>query len=125
METKVFFLPPPLTPPPPTHPQGLATTISVTVLWAGSFLVSKLFFTAEAVLGRPSTFGLFGLSNVLAALFVFCCVPETRRKTVAEIQQEFWCRREAGQGTVVAGQGSVVAGQGSGKSQDASENDPL
>ena len=50
--------------------KALATTIAVTTLWAGSFLVSKLFFSAEAALGKSAAFGVFSVCNMATVVFV-------------------------------------------------------
>jgi len=71
----------------PMQTKGPATTIAVSLLWAGSFAISKLFFLVDHIIGRSATFGMFSVSNFLAAIFVLRCVPETRKKSLAEIQQ--------------------------------------
>jgi len=64
----------------------LASTISVSILWAGSFLVSKCFFGFEAYVGKMETFIFFSACNFIAMFFVCLFIPETKGKSLSEIQ---------------------------------------
>lgn len=71
----------------PMGTKALATTIAITTLWSGSFIVSKLFFSAEAALGKSAAFGLFSVCNLATVVFVLAWVPETKGKSVQQLRQ--------------------------------------
>ena len=66
--------------------KGLATTISITILWIFSFVVSKLFFDFQDKFGNSGTFIWFAGFNFAAVAFVGKFVPETKGKTFTEIK---------------------------------------
>jgi hypothetical protein len=66
--------------------KGLATTISVTLLWVSSSLVAKVFFDLQAFIGKPGTFMMFAAINFISMAFVSAFVPETRGKSFSEIK---------------------------------------
>ena len=66
--------------------KGLATTISITILWIFSFVVSKLFFDFKDKFGNSGTFIWFAGFNFVAVAFVGKFVPETKGKTFTEIK---------------------------------------
>ena len=78
----------------PTKTRGIAMSISTTVLWVGTFLIS--FFTpimlAAGNLGKTSaeaggyTFIIFGVNAVILWVFTKFFIPETKQKTLEEIE---------------------------------------
>lgn len=74
--------------------KALATTIAVTTLWAGSFLVSKLFFSAEAALGKSAAFGVFSVCNLATVVFVVAWLPETKGKSLQQLRQLYQCSND-------------------------------
>ena len=52
-------------------------------------MVSKSFFALRDLVGSSGTFGCFAICNLAAAAFVACLVPETRGKTLTEIQKMY------------------------------------
>ena len=71
--------------------QGSAIVISAN--WTGGFLVTLLFGPLTAALGGGGVFCVFGVACLLAAGFVWRCVPETRGKTLEDIELMFLSRQ--------------------------------
>lgn len=71
----------------PTNIKGIA--VSVFTLYGGTlaFLVSKFFAPLSNTWGRYTPFWFFAGICLLGAVFVWCCLPETKGKTFAEIQE--------------------------------------
>jgi MFS family permease len=67
--------------------KGFAIGLSVCLLWFFSFIVSKFFSNLIGLVGAGSTFWIFGLINFTLAPFVYLLVPETKRKSLVEIQE--------------------------------------
>ncbi|CAH1969204.1 unnamed protein product [Acanthoscelides obtectus] len=63
-----------------------ASFVSITC-WVGSFVVTKFFRDMTNLLGNAGTFLFFSGSCLLCAVFVVVYVPETRGKTLIEIQK--------------------------------------
>jgi major inositol transporter-like SP family MFS transporter len=87
--------------------RGFAMGIAVFVLWTVNGTISLVFPQLVQAAGASATFGLFVLINLLSIYFVAKCVPETRGRTLEELEDEF----RASGGRVVAHAGPVaVAG---------------
>ena len=52
-------------------------------------MVSKSFFALRELVGSSGTFGCFAICNLAAAVFVACLVPETKGKSLTEIQKMY------------------------------------
>lgn len=70
----------------PSKMKGLASSIAAALNWVLAFTVTKLFQNMLDLLGSGYTFGVFMVSTILATLFVFWLVPETKGKDMHEIQ---------------------------------------
>jgi SP family galactose:H+ symporter-like MFS transporter len=70
--------------------EGLAAAFN----WGANLLVSLTFLTLLELLGRPWTFWVYGLFAVMSWIFSYYYVPETKGKTLEEIE-EFWRARTA------------------------------
>ncbi|XJR90909.1 MFS transporter [Elizabethkingia anophelis] len=55
-------------------------------LWLAVFLVSQTFPILIGSIGSAYTFWLYTLISVLAFLFIRKCIPETKGKTLEEIE---------------------------------------
>jgi SP family facilitated glucose transporter-like MFS transporter 8 len=55
--------------------------------WSMAFLVTLSFNYVTALLGIGPTFWLFGSASILGTLFTLFVVPETKGKSLAEIQE--------------------------------------
>ena len=58
---------------------------SLLVNWLGFFFVLWTFPYLLAWIKIPGTFGLYALINLLALVFVYKCIPETKKKSFQEI----------------------------------------
>ncbi|XP_030372317.1 facilitated trehalose transporter Tret1-2 homolog isoform X2 [Scaptodrosophila lebanonensis] len=71
-----------------TDIKGFAGSIAGTSNWVLAFLVTKTFTNLNAWLGNGGTFWLFAAITVIGVVFVFFAVPETKGKSLNEIQAE-------------------------------------
>jgi len=69
----------------PTNVRGLAASIATFALWGGNFLVSQLFPVLTATIGSSSTFFIFATTSLIALVFTYTLVPETRGRTLEEL----------------------------------------
>jgi MFS transporter, SP family, major inositol transporter len=69
--------------------RGFAMGIAVFVLWTVNAAISFAFPPLVATLGATPTFGLFALINVGSILFVKKFAPETRGRTLEELEDDF------------------------------------
>jgi MFS family permease len=73
----------------PNHIRGTAMTVPVLTQWVANAFVVLLFPLAFHQLGKSATFGFLALMALLQAVFTWYYVPETKNKTLEEIE-EFW-----------------------------------
>ncbi|WP_202864874.1 sugar porter family MFS transporter [Rothia halotolerans] len=73
----------------PLKVRGVAMGISTGVQWTMNFLVALLFPMLSAALGLGATIGLFVALQVLALIWVRLKVPETKGKSLEEIEDSF------------------------------------
>ncbi len=71
--------------------EGLAATFN----WGSNLLITLTFLTLVERLGPSWTFWLYGLSAVAAWIFSYYIVPETKGRTLEEIE-EYWRATSAG-----------------------------
>jgi SP family arabinose:H+ symporter-like MFS transporter len=71
----------------PTRVRGQAMSISIFLLWVSVFLVSQFFPILLEAIGSAFTFWAFMLLSIAAFVFVKSAVPETKGKTLEEIDQ--------------------------------------
>jgi sugar porter (SP) family MFS transporter len=76
----------------PTHIRGRAMSISTLVLFVGSTVVTQTFPWLRENIGMGSTFILYGLLMIPAVWFAVKLVPETKGKTLEEIEKD-WKRK--------------------------------
>lgn len=69
--------------------RGFAMGIAVFVLWTVNGTISLVFPQLVQAAGATATFGLFVLINLLSIFFVARFVPETRGRTLEELEDEF------------------------------------
>ncbi|XP_064536077.1 facilitated trehalose transporter Tret1-2 homolog [Drosophila montana] len=72
----------------PARIRGLAASIVVGFNWTCAFIVTKTFQDMIDSIGSHGAFGVFGSVCILALLFVIFFVPETKNKTLEEIEAE-------------------------------------
>jgi MFS family permease len=73
----------------PLRVRGLAMSVATTANWGSNLVVSLTFLTLVEAVGPANTFWLYGLIAVAAWYFAFRLVPETRGRTLEEIER-FW-----------------------------------
>lgn len=76
----------------PLRERGAAAAAGTTANWASNFAVSLTFLPLIAALGTAGAFGLYATVGVLALIFCITLVPETRGRSLREIE-ELWRRR--------------------------------
>lgn len=69
--------------------RGLAMGIAVFALWTVNAAISFLFPIVVEALGSTGTFALFVLVNLTSLVFVARCVPETKGRSLEELESEF------------------------------------
>lgn len=73
----------------PLKVRGLASGTAATVSWGANLLVSLTFLSLLEVFGPSWTFWLYGALSIGAWLFSYFLVPETKGKTLEEIEEHF------------------------------------
>lgn len=73
----------------PSHARGKASALSIFTSWLFAFIVTKEFITVKENLGPAETFWLFSLFSFAGAFFVWFVLPETKGKTLEEIELYF------------------------------------
>ncbi|XP_048834954.1 solute carrier family 2, facilitated glucose transporter member 8 [Brienomyrus brachyistius] len=73
----------------PTPVRGLASSVCVLTNWSAAFVVTKTFQDLTNLLSNAGTFWLFSAFCALNVVFTIFCVPETKGKTLEEIQARF------------------------------------
>jgi len=76
----------------PLKIRGLAEGMAATFNWASNLVVSLTFLTLIEKLGASSTFLLYAFASVASWLFAYYCVPETKGRTLEQIEA-FWRAR--------------------------------
>lgn len=77
----------------PPETKGVASSITIMVNWILVFFVTKVFPSMVEHMGQAATFWTFGCMTALSALFAFFLVPETKGKTLQEIQTKLEIRK--------------------------------
>lgn len=70
----------------PNKIRGKAIAIAVTAQWAANFLISST-YPPMMDFSSAMTYGFYGTMSVLSALFVWKFVPETKGKTLEEMEK--------------------------------------
>ncbi|KAK1137042.1 hypothetical protein K0M31_001570 [Melipona bicolor] len=78
----------------PTNVKGAA--VSIANMWASllAFFVSKMYQVISDSCGIYTSFGWFAVSCFLGIVFIFFMVPETKGKSLLEIQEELNCKKK-------------------------------
>ena len=72
----------------PNRMRGAAMAVATVSLWLASFLLTYTFPLLNSALGASGTFWLYGIICLLGFLFIRKTLPETKGKTLEEIEQE-------------------------------------
>ncbi|KAH8284849.1 hypothetical protein KR054_001901 [Drosophila jambulina] len=73
----------------PQRVRGPASGLTVAVGMFISFVCLKTFPDLKEALGMRNCFVFFGVMAILALVFVYWALPETRRRTLLEIEEQF------------------------------------
>jgi SP family sugar porter-like MFS transporter len=73
----------------PNLVRSSAMSLSVTALWAACFLLTYTFPLLNAALGAAGTFWTYAAVCLAGAVFLFLRLPETKGKTLEEIETDF------------------------------------
>jgi sugar porter (SP) family MFS transporter len=69
--------------------RGRAMSVGTIANWGANLIVALSFLTLTQVMGKAATFWLYGAVSIGAWLFAFFLVPETKGKTLEQIE-EHW-----------------------------------
>ncbi|WP_416212775.1 sugar porter family MFS transporter [Paenibacillus donghaensis] len=78
----------------PNRIRGKATAIASMALWAADYLVSQAFPPMLASAGPAITFWSFGLMALITFIFTWRVIPETKGKSLEEMES-LWASRKA------------------------------
>jgi SP family galactose:H+ symporter-like MFS transporter len=70
----------------PLRIRGRAMSVGTVANWSANLIVALSFLTLTQVLGKPATFWLYGVVSIGAWLFAFSLVPETKGRSLEEIE---------------------------------------
>jgi sugar porter (SP) family MFS transporter len=70
----------------PLRIRGRAMSVGTVANWSANLIVALSFLTLTQVLGKPTTFWLYGIVSVGSWLFAFFLVPETKGRSLEEIE---------------------------------------
>jgi SP family arabinose:H+ symporter-like MFS transporter len=73
----------------PTSIRGRAASLATSALWTGTLLVTFTFLSMVRALGVSGTFAVYGILSAFSFAFVWKLVPETKGKSLEEIQQSW------------------------------------
>jgi sugar porter (SP) family MFS transporter len=87
----------------PLSVRSPAMSISTVGNWSSNFLVSSFFLTLVGAISREGTFWLYGGLGVLALIFFVVRVPETKGRSLEQIEHELGADDQSSAGAVPAG----------------------
>ncbi|MGB9144987.1 MAG: sugar porter family MFS transporter [Acidobacteriaceae bacterium] len=73
----------------PNKIRGRAASIATSTLWLGTLVVTLTFLSLVRALGVAGTFSIYAVLCVLTFVFIWTKVPETKGKTLEQIQHEW------------------------------------
>ena len=72
----------------PLHIRGFAIGVSIFCLWIANAFLGLFFPTLVASVGITGTFFMFGVVGILALIFIYTQVPETRGRTLEALEED-------------------------------------
>jgi len=78
----------------PLSHRSKAMAVCTIFNWAANFIVSYFFLQQIALIGKPATFWIYAFIGVLATGFIWLRVPETKGRSLEQIEQEVHGRPE-------------------------------
>jgi SP family arabinose:H+ symporter-like MFS transporter len=76
----------------PNRIRGLAAAIATAAIWGGCFILSQLFPWMLENLGPTVIFSIFAGVSLFGSLFIYFLVPETKGRTLEEIERS-WMKK--------------------------------
>jgi len=73
----------------PARVRGIAGSVATCVNWTCSFIITETFSKLNAALGQSGTFLFFAIELCITVAFIQKCVPETKGKSLEEIEAFF------------------------------------
>lgn len=96
----------------PQRFRGLASGITIGALYSMSFVVTKLYPTMVNEMGTVNVFVFYGVVSISSVVFVFFVLPETKGKTLEQIEDIFKKRErfeDVNENLMLTGNGKAVA----------------
>jgi sugar porter (SP) family MFS transporter len=84
----------------PTRVRGRAMSVATVCLWCGTLLVTLTFLSLVNLFTAAGVFLLYAAVSIAAFLFVWRSVPETKGRTLEEIE-EFWLKSKVSPGSSI------------------------
>jgi sugar porter (SP) family MFS transporter len=78
----------------PTRVRGRAMSVATVCLWCGTLLVTLTFLSLVKRFTAPGAFVLYAIISIAALLFVWKAVPETKGRTLEEIENWWLTHRK-------------------------------
>lgn len=75
----------------PTKTRGIAMSIAILMLWIGVVIITQLTPILLKEVGGAITFWIFGANAILLLIFTYKMIPETKGKTLEEIEK-YWTK---------------------------------
>jgi MFS family permease len=73
----------------PNRVRGRAISVATAVNWLSAFLVAQFFLSVVDAIGESTTFFLFSALCIVSFVFVWRLVPETKGRSLEEIQERW------------------------------------
>lgn len=73
----------------PARARGASTAIANVTNWFVGFVITKSFASLQLTLGMYGAFWLFGACSLVGFIWVVRCVPETKGKSLEDIELSF------------------------------------
>ena len=73
----------------PARVRGRGVALATAINWGSAYLVSQFFLSLVGAIGSSMTFWLFGLFCVVGWVWIYITVPETKRQSLEQIQQQW------------------------------------
>jgi sugar porter (SP) family MFS transporter len=80
----------------PNRIRGAAMSFAVTALWIACFILTYTFPMLNAKLGPSGTFWLYAVISLLGFVFIFARLPETKGRTLEQIEGDLVHRESGG-----------------------------
>lgn len=73
----------------PNKTRGLAMSVSVLILWLSIVVITQFFPILLKTIGGAYTYWLFGINSFILLVFIWKKIPETKGKTLEEIEKNW------------------------------------